>query len=65
MAEMLGAAGLLAIRTRLPEYVEWYETGWKYALDHFIDPAGGWYPMVGLQVPARFFGLKSAFEDTT
>ncbi len=46
MAEMLGAAGLLAFRTGKEVYLTWYETGWKYALAHFIDPEGGWFVSV-------------------
>ena len=47
MAEMLGAAGLLAVRTGKPLYQEWYNRGWDYAVAHFIDPVhGGWFPMV-------------------
>ena len=47
MAEMLGASGLLAVRTGKAHYREWYERGWRYALKHFVDvERGGWFPMV-------------------
>jgi mannose/cellobiose epimerase-like protein (N-acyl-D-glucosamine 2-epimerase family) len=54
LAEMIGAAGVLAVRVAQVRgdeaakgYWRWYDRAWAYALDHFIDrERGGWYPML-------------------
>ena len=47
LAEMIGAAGLLAVRTGKQRYWGWYDAAWACARECFIDAErGGWYPML-------------------
>ena len=47
LAEMIGAAGLLAVRTGEERYWRWYDAAWACAHSGFIDAErGGWYPML-------------------
>jgi len=43
-AESLTAAALLAHRSGLPKYWDWYERIWRYSWAHFVDHKyGAWY----------------------
>jgi mannose/cellobiose epimerase-like protein (N-acyl-D-glucosamine 2-epimerase family) len=43
-AESLAAAALLADRTGLEKYWDWYERIWRYSWSHFVDHThGAWY----------------------
>lgn len=47
-AESFAAAALLALRTRDPEYWDWYESIWSYSWMHFVDhDHGAWYRILG------------------
>ena len=53
LAEMIAAAGVLAVRGEGSEdgdsayFWGWYDKAWAYATEHFIDSErGGWFPMV-------------------
>jgi mannose/cellobiose epimerase-like protein (N-acyl-D-glucosamine 2-epimerase family) len=43
-AESLAAAALLAQRSGLQKYWDWYERIWRYSWTHFVDHKhGAWY----------------------
>jgi len=47
MAEAVGAAALLYIRTGDPGYLGWYNRTWEYIWEHMVDHRfGGWYSLL-------------------
>jgi mannose/cellobiose epimerase-like protein (N-acyl-D-glucosamine 2-epimerase family) len=43
LAEAIGAAAVLGVRTGDPRYEEWYRRFWDYAQRYLIDGDGGWH----------------------